>query len=202
MDDLVVIALYRHGITEANRTRKYCGWDDPSLCEGEAQRISPAAMDYDQFFSSDLKRCLQTCHRLFPHAEPILLREFREMNFGSWEGQTYESLKKDLRYQKWLDNPSQIAPPSGERLEEFEKRLMQGWSKVLSTRKGNRLALVTHSGVIRRLLEQFAPFHKDFWEWEVPYAAGYELNFTDKQLRRGERCTSLQEVPSTGNAHG
>ncbi|MGM7701566.1 histidine phosphatase family protein [Pseudalkalibacillus sp. Hm43] len=199
---MVDIALYRHGITKANRTRTYCGWDDLSLGEDEAHRISPAHKEYDQFFSSDLKRCQQTCLRLFPHSEPTLLKEFREMNFGSWEGHTYESLKHDLHYQKWLDDPDQIAPPDGEGLDEFQERIMQGWSKILADRKGRRLALVTHGGVIRSLLHRFAPVPKNFWEWEVPFAAGYELTFTESQLRRGERCTSLQEVPSTGSVLG
>ena len=33
MDDAMVVALFRHGITEENKRKAYIGWRDAPICE-------------------------------------------------------------------------------------------------------------------------------------------------------------------------
>ena len=33
MDDAVVVALFRHGLTEENKRKAYIGWTDSPICE-------------------------------------------------------------------------------------------------------------------------------------------------------------------------
>ncbi|MCF6137474.1 histidine phosphatase family protein [Pseudalkalibacillus berkeleyi] len=202
MDDTMVVALFRHGITEDNKRRVYLGWSDSSICKTEEQRISPYPNRFDHYYTSDLQRCIQTSHLLFPRVVPTLVPEFRELNFGDWERCTYEGLKGDMHYQRWLNNFEMTAPPNGEHLADFRSRIQVGWHKCMQQSTGNRIAIITHGGVIRSLLAEFAPEPKDFWDWKIPYGAGYELRFTKEHLRRGEKCISLQEVPSTEKGRG
>ncbi|AZU61806.1 histidine phosphatase family protein [Neobacillus mesonae] len=203
MDDIVVIALFRHGLTEANKRKCYLGWTDSALCP-ESTWIEPLTA-YDGYFSSDLERCLTTAKLLFPNGTPVQMREFREMNFGDWEGKTYEELKEKTLYQQWLSDPLRYSPPHGESFERFSERVDAGWTKLFNevlSKNHQRCAVVTHGGVIRYLLTAYGPEMKDFWSWQVPHNICFEFTFTREAFRRGRRCTLLQEVPLTENGHG
>lgn len=203
MDDRVVIALFRHGITEENKRKAYLGWNDSPLCsKTKANRFSKR---YQRYYSSDLKRCVHTSERLFPHARPRLVKELREMNFGKWEGKTYENLKENRLYRNWLTDPLAHCPPEGESFQEFAQRIDSGWAKIaeeILTSNLENVAVITHGGVIRYLLSRFASNPKDFWAWQVNHDQGYELIFERESLRRGDRCILLLEVPLTANEHG
>jgi alpha-ribazole phosphatase len=203
MDDSVVIALFRHGLTEENKRKAYLGWKDSPLCTGSKYLSTNSR--YDLYFSSDLPRCLETAKILFPTNSLKLLSELREMDFGQWEGKTYEDLKELLLYQRWLSDPLSYNPPGGESFEEFTHRVQNGWEMItgeILSKNIERCAIITHGGVIRYLLSKFAPIKNDFWSWHAPHNQGYELIFEREALRRGETCTLLQEVPLTAKEPG
>jgi alpha-ribazole phosphatase len=203
MDDTVVVALFRHGVTEENKRKTYLGWNDSPLCP-ESKKISTSNR-YDRYFSSDLSRCITTANILFPTNELHLLTHLREMNFGKWEGKTYQDLKEGPLYQRWLSDPISYCPPEGESFVEFTTRVSIGWDKItedILSDNIQRCAIITHGGVIRYLLSEFAPQHSDFWSWQVPHHQGYELVFEKEALRRRDRCTLLREVPLTAKELG
>lgn len=203
MDDSVVIALFRHGLTVENKRKAYLGWTDSSLCP-DSPIMSTSNM-YDLYFSSDLPRCITTANKLFPNKDLTLLTHLREMNFGKWEGKTYEDLKEVPLYQRWLSDPIVYCPPEGESFVDFIKRLEIGWEKItkkIISQNVRRCAIITHGGVIRYLLSEYAPIKSDFWSWQVLHHQGFELVFEIEALRRRDRCTLLREVPLTAKEHG
>ena len=205
MDDTVAISLFRHGVTEANKRRAYLGWTDSPLCSIAKKEISQIPISYDQLFSSDLGRCLETAKIMFPQCKPTLMPELREMNFGQWEGKVFEDLKHDVEYLRWLDEPCSVRPPDGENFDEFSIRVIHGWEmlfkRILDMNVG-KAAIMTHGGVIRFLLTRFAPEVKGFWDWSPSHGKGYELIWSRDGLRRGERCILLREVPIMANPNG
>ncbi|NWQ41578.1 histidine phosphatase family protein [Bacillus sp. EB106-08-02-XG196] len=203
MDDSVVIALFRHGLTEENKRKAYLGWNDSPLCK-ESFDLSTKSR-YNLYFSSDLPRCITTATILFPNKELILLPNLREMNFGRWEGKTYEDLKEVPLYQRWLSNPISYCPPEGESFDKFTHRVQNGWEEItgeILSKNVGRCAIITHGGIIRYLLSEFAPQPRDFWSWQVQHHQGFELVFDREALRRRDRCTLLREVPLTAKEHG
>ncbi|GAM12205.1 histidine phosphatase family protein [Mesobacillus selenatarsenatis] len=203
MDDTVVITLLRHGMTEKNNRQAYLGWTDSPLIPAQVFPEFPVC--YNRIYTSDLGRCRETAKTLFPQETPILMPEFRELNFGVWEGQTYEQLKDQPVYQKWLAEPFKVTPPNGESFAVFSHRVEEGWRKLteeILDLGSKSSALVTHGGVIRYLLARYAAEKKDFWEWRIPYGHGYKLMWDIEALRRGERCISLQEEHLTANQNG
>jgi len=203
LDDRVVIALFRHGVTEENKRKAYLGWNDSSLC-AETREMS-TTKSYEYYFSSDLQRCIFTAKILFPNCNPCLLDDLREMNFGKWEGKTYDDLSENQRYLQWVTDPVNHYPPEGESFPEFTKRVQAGWNKIIDQILSQHLqtcAVVTHGGVIRYLLSKYAPEEKDFWFWQTRHEYGVELIFNRDSLRRGDRCTLLLEVPLTAKEHG
>ncbi|KMY52030.1 histidine phosphatase family protein [Peribacillus loiseleuriae] len=209
MADGVGITLLRHGMTEANVKKRYLGWTDSQLTAGgmqELERLQSSYPNYDRLYCSDLNRCIQTANILFPKFEPILKREFREMNFGEWEGRTYEQLLIDPHYKRWLERPFEIEPLQGECYQDFSQRVHQGWIGIVEDMKlkeAKYAAILTHGGVIRDLLVKYAPEKRQFWDWKISYGCGYELCWKSyEKLRRGERCTSLRAVPIMEKENG
>ncbi len=208
MDDAVVVALFRHGLTEENKRQAYIGWTDSPICDDVREVLAARCFKpspYEMIVTSDLKRCLQTANVLFPDQEPISFPELRELHFGSWEGKTYAELSGDSDYEEWLNDQYEKVPPYGESYSVFGDRIEKGWQKVLTMmEKDNihRMAIVTHGGVIRYLLSKLHE-ERDFWEWKVPHGNGFELVWSSVEaFRRGERCTLLRAVRLTENQNG
>jgi alpha-ribazole phosphatase len=225
MDDRVVVGLYRHGLTEENRAKKYIGWHDAILPEASRKELvlqAPLNPSYEWVITSDLARCKQTAEALFQDVPNLESKLFRELHFGEWETKTYEQLKSNQAYQAWLNDPS-IQIPGGESLSGFHERLRMGWLQVRNVvirdrydpeyleKYGSqppydsqikRIAIVTHGGVIRHLLTKLTAEERSFWEWQIPFGGGYELSWTVDEWRSGKTCSSLLAVPSTGNLNG
>lgn len=203
MDDIVAIALFRHGMTLENKRQAYLGWTDSTLVPGQV--LTEIPVSFERIFTSDLGRCRETAKILFPNYVPEIVPELREMNFGDWEGKTYEQLKDDVMYQNWMEDPFKVSPPNGESFSAFTLRVEKGLKDITKRIIENRIpttALVTHGGVIRYLLTRYATEERKFWDWNIPYGQGYQLTWSREGLRRGERCILLQEVPSMENQNG
>lgn len=207
MAHTVALTLIRHGATINNERNMYQGWLDTPLLPRETERLHRLKSSYpkpDRVLSSDLPRCLETASILFPHHRIEANANFRELHFGDFEGKSYEQLKNNQSYQNWLNDPFLHPPSNGESFRMFTNRLQKGWDSLHRkfTDRVDEIAIVTHGGVIRYYLENYAPNKKTFWKWTVPLGGGYRLVTTKERLRRGERCISLSEVPLTAKQNG
>jgi alpha-ribazole phosphatase len=210
MDNAVVVALFRHGLTEENKNNAYIGWTDSPICkDSEELLIRNAFKDspYELLITSDLTRCIQTAKALFPMQRTIKeLPELREINFGVWEGKTYKELSGDIHYNEWVKTHCETDIPEGENYKDFSQRVEKGWSmiqEVMEESRSSRLAIVTHGGVIKHLLSKLANEELPFWNWRITHGNGYELVWSSTEaFRRGERCSLLREVLLTEKEHG
>jgi len=115
--------LVRHGSTRMVRQKRYQGWGDARLdVEGrkQARRAASAlaSVPLGAVFSSDLRRARETADTIAAvHGLRVtLLPALRELNFGAWEGRTWEEISGRWpdRWSQWLADPLQTAPPGGE----------------------------------------------------------------------------------------
>lgn len=210
MANPVTLTIFRHGLTVENENSQYLGWTDAPLSErgrGKTREIGEqlAGWKPDQIISSDLLRCRETVALLFPHQEFCTMPAFREMNFGNFEGKTYEDLKNQRDYQLWLDDIFNVILPGGESFKVFFERINQGMNELSSTLLINQrdIVLVTHGGVIRLLLSKYVDSDKTFFDWEIPNSQGYQLTWDSMTaFRRLEKCTSLSVVPLMAKENG
>lgn len=204
MDDRVVVGLFRHGVTYANVNKQFCGWTDVNVTEeGLIALRGMQVPDYEWIISSDLTRCVQTANA-FWNRMPHQKNEFREFHFGEWENKTHAELKHISIYRDWL-NDYKIQVPGGDSYAAFAERIEAAFHSVLTEMEEQniqRTAIVTHGGVIRHLLSVFAPEEKSFSDWTSDNGQGYELSGSLSAMRRGERCISLQVVPSMEKSNG
>lgn len=206
MGGFLELTFIRHGLTTYNEQRRYIGSTDlPLSTRGRAsiqqQQLQPNTI----IITSDLRRSIETASILYPNEEITPLSSIREMDFGKWEGKTYDELKHNHAYRKWVTNPEKITPPGGESVQHFKKRTIKGMDEIIHIVEKNDVSkaiIVTHGGVIRQWLVEFAPVKKSFFEWDVPIGCAYVLVGTKENIRRGFRFTSLQEERITGKTNG
>ncbi|WP_027408640.1 histidine phosphatase family protein [Anoxybacteroides tepidamans] len=206
----LALTFLRHGMTKENMEKRYIGFSDVPLLPQEMKRLQetdrstyPSA---DIIVASDLQRCRQTCDLLFGAALPVYpMSEWREINFGDWEGKTFAELKDVREYQRWLQSPLAAAPPNGEHYRDFKQRIEQALTKTIELAwqaNASHLVIITHGGPIRYILERYAPKERPFWEWRVPFGGGFMLQSTIERWRERKRCTLLSEVPFKENGSG
>ncbi len=208
----VAITLLRHGLTEENLEKRFLGWSDPYLCADGREQIYELKCRFDPIpdyiITSDLKRCSETHEILFGLNQKIPFEyspNWREINFGDWERRTHQELTEDIHYKSWLQDWKTASIPNGEDYSTFCNRVNIGWqqaTKLLLDDSVNHLVIITHGGPIRKILTEFAPFKREFWEWDVKHCGCFYLETTTDRIGRNERCISLLEVPFKENVNG
>ena len=206
------IHLIRHGITDANLNGQYAGVTDLLLNAQGAARLQKLADECDYpgaavFYSSPLKRCIQTCNILYPQVNPILVPGLAECNFGAWEGKTARELQNDPAFVRWLENAQQTAPPGGESGVDFTKRVCETFEKLVESllRTGTTSAvLVAHGGTIMTILTAYGIPKAGFYDWIVDNGCGYSLRITPGLWMRDKVAEVYAKVPAgeSGEVHG
>lgn len=211
----VVITLLRHGRTLDNEASRYSGWIDSELSEaGRAEILKTKklytkegifAVKIDQIYTSDLTRTIETANLLFQKDYPIhQLKDLREMHFGDFEGLSYEELKNNSNYQDWLNHLFTYELPHGESFEQFTQRIDKVFQQIKTQvieRSLKHIVLVVHGGVIRYLLTKLADDSRTFFEYEIPFAQGYQLSSSQAEFKEESPCMSLQAVPTMGSGN-
>lgn len=153
---MVELTLVRHASTPLNEAGRYQGHIDEALSERgrvEARRMGCrlAGRRFDVVVASDLRRCVETLSIALPDATPLLDPRFRELDFGDWNGRTWEECTAshpDL-FAAWTANPVVVTPPGGESFIDFTARVTAALDDL--PRRGSIL-LVGHGGPIRWIL--------------------------------------------------
>ena len=107
---------------------------------------------------------------------------------GQFEGKTYEQLKKNAAYIKWLKSGGIPAFPGGEDQEEFRKRCVEGMKKqvrFLIARHVKYAAFVVHGGTIMAVMHALYEEKKDFYNWQVENGSGYLVSVSEKEWENG-----------------
>lgn len=181
-ENQITLVLIRHGATKANIEHRYLGKTDEVLSkEGEMQLFEYKKMGFfpniDFLFSSPMKRCVQTAEILFPELKPVEIEEWKEMDFGVFEGKNYLELQGDKRYQEWIDSNGTLPFPEGESREEFISRCDKGFRRMIGKLKpikeeGRKtVGIIVHGGTIMALLSKYGK--GDYFFYQVPNGKGF-----------------------------
>lgn len=185
------LTLIRHGATLSNKEGRYLGKTEEALSpdgirtleKSVADRIYPIA---DVLFSGPMKRCLETAQILYPGQTPICIPEWTEMDFGAFEGHNYQELSGNPAYQRWIDSGGTLPFPEGESREEFIRRSVAGYEKMVyhmkriwersaasgqRDRKIQNASAVVHGGTIMALLGHF--LGGEYFDYQVKCGQGY-----------------------------
>ncbi|WP_444684711.1 histidine phosphatase family protein [Alkalicoccus luteus] len=194
-NDTIYLDIVRHGVTEANLAKQYLGWTDEPISPQSAPALKElkrllVPAEWQEVHASDLLRCRQTAAAL--DLTPQFDERLREMHFGKWEMRTYEELKHEEAYRRWVDDPVTRRPPGGESWNDLNERVGDWYADMLE-RAPERVVVVTHGGVIRTLL-MLTGAANHLWQYKVRHGGAFRL--TISRQKEGWICTSLSAVPT------
>lgn len=180
------IHLIRHGATDANYKGQYigCKTDLPLSPEGLNElRMMKDDIEYpeiERLYSSPLLRAKQSGALLYPDVPMFLVENFKEYDFGEFEGKTANELELNPDFKDWASGKLS-APKNGEDNTDFIKRLCVGLNEVIVDMLNNNIenaGVIMHGGAIMMLLSACAVPQRRSVEWNCDAGQGYSLLVT------------------------
>ena len=179
MENNTEIIFIRHGETDLNKARLYFGHMDPPLNEtGRSQLENTRRLlleregNIDAVFSSDLKRCTESMDilEIDKNIEKKLEKDLREINFGVFEGKTYEEIKEEFpeEVENMQKDWKNFKSKKGESLQEVMERTVRRLDEIISSYKDKKIVIVAHAGVIQTLVSYYLSGNLDnYWKFKI-----------------------------------
>ncbi len=166
---MAILALVRHGITEYNRQKRFCGFTDvPITSEGEeqarqvAQQLVDQGVKFDHAYTSWLQRAWQTLDIILGEIQlanlPITKHPFlNERHYGDLQGMLHADAAAQVgveQVQIWRRSYA-VRPPNGESLKDVVHRVQYYFDDVLlpELELGRNLLVVAHGNSVRALVK-------------------------------------------------
>jgi broad specificity phosphatase PhoE len=127
---VLIIVLTRHGLTPRSVPEQHLGQgiDIGLSAEGESAAAALGArlagVSFDRIVSSPLERALRTATVLAAGRDVETDERLLEMDYGAWEGLTYEQIEArdpDVR-RRWVADPAASRCPGGESGDDVAAR--------------------------------------------------------------------------------
>lgn len=196
--------LFRHGATKANKEGRYLGKTEEGLSEEGAEQLKQSVKKlwYPQtklLFGSPMKRCRETAEILYPEQKMFLIPEWREMDFGDFEGKNYKELCRDKNYQAFIDSNGTLPFPNGEDKAAFAQRCCQGFLRMqeellLQERSGKdikTIVSIVHGGTIMALLSSL--YQGAYFEYQIANGGGYHCVLEKREAEYKVSCAKRME---------
>ncbi len=149
--------LIRHAEPDASVQGRCYGSLDTSLSSAgreQAARLAErlTAEPFSAIYSSPRRRAIETAQAI--GRDIIMVPEFRELDFGDFEGRTYDDIAAthpDL-YRQWMETPTEVNFPNGESFVQMQTRVLHSYRALLAQHGGETIGIVAHGGVARIIL--------------------------------------------------
>lgn len=147
------VFFVRHGQTAHNVAGIAQGWNDSELSELGRMQVQKLAQRIRELaptalYSSPLGRALSTAEAIrdVTGLEIITNDDFREMNYGRWEGCSFLDVRRtdEEIYRRWIVD-GEVPCPDGESHMDVQRRIMRGLATVTTERP----LIVTHGTALR-----------------------------------------------------
>lgn len=160
MPKLRRILLVRHGETEGESSVRFYGSTDVGLSAEGLEQVTRAREQVDDqpidlVVASPLRRSWRAACIVGRGAPVRLESDFREVDFGRWEGLTAAEIqaRDPILFEDWQSGAEGFAYPEGESRRELRARVTRALERLLAADVRSAL-LVLHKGVIRVIVEQ------------------------------------------------
>jgi probable phosphoglycerate mutase len=159
------VVLVRHGVTAHTVEKRFSGGlasANPGLSdEGRAQAravadwLAPMAEHVDAVVASPVRRTRETAEIVAERLGKDVDVEpgFAEMEFGRWDGLTFEEVGKQhpRSLEAWLGSVD-VPPPGGESFRQVEERVLAGLQRLVDRHAGGTVVVVSHVTPIKTLV--------------------------------------------------
>ena len=173
MTEHATLVLVRHGETEGNSSIRYHGITDVKLSETGRAQMRAARRELERrlpggpapIFTSPMSRAIESARLLTNERCPLIeIEQFREINFGLFEGLTAEEIHERYpdEHQRWTrqHRSPDFTFPGGDNRRAFTARVERGLDRMLSLcdehhgAAGSYALLVAHRGVIHTIVRR------------------------------------------------
>ena len=192
------IVFIRHLKTPGNEKRQYIGRTDEDLSEQAVEEfklrqeksIGELYPPVQRIIASPLKRCIRTAELIYPGQEICTEPMLRECDFGKYEQKTYEDLKDEPEYIRWMESGGMTAFPGGEDQTAFRGRCVDSvkkWISRLLSEEADSAAFIVHGGTIMAVLSGLSEDAHEFYHWQVENGGGYVAEVTAEDWENGRK---------------
>jgi len=135
--------------------------DPTGLLQASYWKQAFGPINLDAIYSSSLNRCDYTAQLIANGKKVIKTSALNEINMGSWDGQTFDRIKKDQpkEFKKRGQCIDTFKAPGGESFYDVSLRAVpffnlcaKDMEKGMEKGMGRKILIVTHAGVIRVIL--------------------------------------------------
>ena len=183
---MISLVFIRHGATNGNLEKRYIGRTDEPLCSKgieQALKLRGCNLPKKHIFVSPMKRAIQTAELIFPESKYVIEENFKETDFGIFEGKTASELSENEEYRLWVDSMCSSPVPNGESITEFKKRCVNAFKKIVKTLPDNsEVSFVIHGGVIMAILEHFSKTNGNFYDYHIKNGEFIVCNFENDTI--------------------
>lgn len=159
--------LIRHGESEWNAAGRWQGHGNPELStRGRGQAAERAGLlsaeRFDGLYTSDLGRALETAAAIGQvlGLEAVIDSRLRERDVGRWTGLCAAEIRQAeaslLERFERRDDPD-LRPGGGESDTDLARRVRPCLAELGAAHPGEKIACVTHLGVVRLFAPESAP---------------------------------------------
>lgn len=160
------VLLLRHGETHWNVINRIQGQLQAELndrgrdqARAVARQLSEAGIK--KVYSSDLVRSVETAQIINKdmNVELELSDQLREITYGEWEGQLWETIYQEYPRlnNSWEQSGAQFSSPGGEQALDFRNRVVNEFSRIVRAREASKILLVVHGQVMKMIMSCFQP---------------------------------------------
>ncbi len=200
-----VLHVIRNMPCEGNLEGRYIGRTESPLAEQSIADLLQLKREYDYpkadaFYASPSTRCVDTLRLLYPWADPEVVLELAECDFGDWENKTAGELEQEPGFSQWLGNGGQTAPPGGESGPVFFRRVCAGFEMLVQNMVAlgkTSAVLVTHTGVMTSLLAAYGLPKAQPLDWMCRPGCGYSLRITPSLWMRSRVLEVFDILPKS-----
>jgi alpha-ribazole phosphatase/probable phosphoglycerate mutase len=167
------LILIRHGEPWPDTKGRCYGRLDIGLSDIGLRQIqdkvhSIGPLSAGALYASPVKRALESAAiaGVSLQLRPIVCPDLQEIDFGRFEGLTYDEIEKlyPNEFRLWMERPAEINFPAGESFAEVKLRVLRFKNLLLKTHHRETVIAVSHGGTNRIMLADALgiPDHKIF----------------------------------------
>ncbi|GGC78492.1 phosphoglycerate mutase [Chelatococcus reniformis] len=112
-------------------------------------------------------------------ADPRIVPELDEVDFGSWSGRTFDDLDRDVAFRRWNEVRSFSRTPAGESMHDVQSRILRHMEAAAHELGDRTITLVSHADVIKAVVIYQLGLSIDAWQrFEVEPASITRIEVT------------------------
>lgn len=129
-----------------------------------AQRL--ALLPIAAIYSSPVERAFQTAEVIAKvlQVSTVPNNDFLELDFGQWTGASFDALASEVLFHRFNSFRSNTRIPGGESMLEAQLRIVRGMQSLCEVHKGQTVAIVSHSDMIKAAVAYYAGIPLDLFQ--------------------------------------